>query len=730
MGEKTEKILIQAGFVTPEDFLFHLPRSYQDRTKIVPIRNLFNYSADFNSGVTHAAMPIPMSMPMAVQVEGVILNARVILGRRRMLICEISDEAAVLTLRFFHFHPAQLKAMQKNKKLRAFGVPKLTRTGLEMIHPEYKIFDSEDLYNSPNLSNSSDLNFVPVYTLPAGIHMNKYRSWIREILNEYKNTDENYKSCEFITECVPKEILKKWDLEDLSLLSALEFIHFPTPDTEIKTLTARNHRAFERLAFEELLAHSLFLLEIKNKKQKEKAPVCVLSKKDQAEFLKHISFLPTAAQARVLKEILEDLAKPSPMLRLLQGDVGSGKTWVAALAACAVVRSGYQVAIMAPTEILASQHLKTFSHWFTSAGFGEVGYLSGDLSEKAKREIKQKISEGLIQCIVGTQALFQTDVNFFNLGLIIVDEQHRFGVLQRKALLDKGAQSKPHQLIMTATPIPRTLAMTVYADLDVSILDELPPGRTPIQTALVELKRKAEVILKLKKYLAEGHQAYWVCTLIEEDKSQEEEDINININININKAERAAAEVLYEQLKIALPEFKLGLVHGRMKPNDKQAVMTEFRKGEIKLLIATTVIEVGVDVPNASVMIIENAEYLGLSQLHQLRGRVGRGAKASFCILLYQAPLSDMGRARLEAMRSTSDGFVLAEKDLELRGPGEFIGTRQAGDMNFQFVDFVRDKKKLNKVHEAAKIMTQSYGPEIKMLINRWLRNQEGLTEV
>jgi len=710
IGEKTLENLKNMGIENLKDFLFYLPKGYQDRTKITLINNL--------------------TQDQACLVDGIILDSRIIMARRRMLICEIEDDSgALLTLRFFHFNQAQKNQFIKNKKIRVFGTPKRFQYHFEMIHPEYKVYDLADRADTqvrPYMGETGpwrgepcvrpsrerglplETQLTPIYSLPDGVFQNKFRSWIKKSFELIKPED--------LEELLPEELKKSWSFP--SLYDALRFIHEPSVGTDFEKIIKGDHPMIHRLIVEELLAHSLFLLNTKSKIKKEKSPICQLDLKLKNSFLSNILFKPTGAQERVLLEILEDLKQPSPMLRLLQGDVGSGKTWVAALSALCVISSGYQVALMAPTEILAKQHFKNLSVWFGFLNIKTVLLISKQTG-KLRSEVYAQVKTGEAKLIIGTQALFQEGLDFSNLGLVIVDEQHRFGVLQRKALLEKGTNNlKPHQLIMTATPIPRTLAMTVYADLDVSILDELPPGRIPIKTILINSQKRAEIIERVFKYIEQGHQVYWVCTLIDESEVLESE----------------AAVLIFELLKQEIEKLSLkiriNLIHGKLKPAEKNQIMEEFSSGEINILVATTVIEVGVDVPNASVMVIENSERLGLSQLHQLRGRVGRGSTASYCVLLYQTPLSQTARARLEAMRETTDGFILAEKDLELRGPGEFLGTKQTGEMSFRFADLARDRAWLPKIHQGAVLLWESYPEQAQKIMDRWLKSSADLAEV
>jgi ATP-dependent DNA helicase RecG len=511
-----------------------------------------------------------------------------------------------------------------------------------------------------------------------------------------------------LREWLPQELLSKMQLTELG--AAVRFLHRPPPDADQDLLLAGKHPAQKRLAFEELLAHQLGLRKLRSQLRKTKAPLLQGSGQLVQALLQQLPFQLTSAQQRVTQEISNDINQPHPMMRLIQGDVGSGKTVVAALAALQAVEAGYQVAIMAPTELLAEQHLLNLQAWLQPMRI-EVAWLTSRHKGKPRQEILSSLADGKAQVIVGTHALFQDDVSYQRLGLVIIDEQHRFGVHQRMALRDKGAggQLVPHQLIMTATPIPRTLAMTAYADLDLSIIDELPPGRKPVTTVVLPNSRRSEVVQRVESACQEGRQAYWVCTLIEESEA-----------LQCQAAEDSAAE-----LEQALPELRVGLVHGRLKAADKESIMAKFKQGKLDLLVATTVIEVGVDVPNASLMVIENPERLGLAQLHQLRGRIGRGSAESHCVLMYHSPISENARERLAIMRETNDGFVIAQKDLELRGPGEVLGTRQTGEMQFRIADVMRDQPLLPQVQQAAELILQNYPESVEPLMQRWIADRE-----
>lgn len=660
--------LAKIGLNTIQDLLLHLPLRYEDRTHLHLISAL-----------------LPGSL---ATVEGEILRCDINFGRRRMLTCQISDGTGLLTLRFFNFNAAMKNSLAVGRRVTVYGEVKRGGHGAEIIHPEYR-FQGEK--NDVVLQEA----LTPIYSTTEGLRQATLRKLTDQAL-------ELLKTCA-ITELLPAQLNRGL----MSLPQALHTLHRPPPDMQLADLERGLHPAQRRLIMEELLAHNLSMLAVRASAQRYKALPLPADDRLKTRFLARLPFSPTGAQKRVLVEIEADMQKEFPMMRLVQGDVGSGKTLVAALAALRAIVHGKQVALMAPTELLAEQHANNFRQWFEPLGI-EVGWLAGKQKGKARLAQQAAISSGQVAMVVGTHAIFQDQVQFNDLALVIIDEQHRFGVHQRLALWEKGKGQgfHAHQLIMTATPIPRTLAMTAYADLDTSVIDELPPGRTPVTTVAIPDTRRAEIIQRVKKAcLEEGRQAYWVCTLIEES----------------DLLEAQAAEATWEELKIALPELKVALVHGRMKSQDKQAVMQAFKQGEQQLLIATTVIEVGVDVPNASLMIIENPERLGLAQLHQLRGRVGRGAVASHCVLLYKTPLSKAAQKRLQVLRDSNDGFVIAQKDLEIRGPGELLGTRQTGSVAFKVADLLRDQAMIPEVQRIARHIHQHYPESASALVERWM---------
>ncbi|MFC0337492.1 ATP-dependent DNA helicase RecG [Kushneria avicenniae] len=672
MRERLERLGLQAA----EDLLFHLPLRYQDRTRVTPIAGL-------RAG--HEAV-----------VEGEVTAADVIQGRRRSLLVRLRDGSGILSLRFFHFSQAQTTQFARGTRLRLFGEARSGSTGLEMYHPEYRLLKDDT-------GKEVEETLTPVYPTTEGLAQPRLRALIRQA---FEHLDQGSLALE---ELIPESLRSRFRLP--ALRESLDYLHFPPPDAPLETLAEGHHPAQRRLALEELLAHQLSLYRIRLRIQEDAAPALPASGGLATRFLTQLPFSLTGAQRRVLSEISADITQTIPMLRLVQGDVGSGKTVVAAMAMLQAVSGGYQAALMAPTELLAEQHYKSLKRWFEPLGI-EVAWLSGKLKGKARLDAKTRISEGHARVVAGTHALFQEDVHFHRLGLAVIDEQHRFGVHQRLALRQKGEVSgtTPHQLIMTATPIPRTLAMSAYADLDVSVIDELPPGRTPVKTIAVSDERRGEVTERIRNACLEGRQVYWVCTLIEESEA----------------LTCQAAEVTRDTLTEALPEFQVGLVHGRMKAQEKAEVMNAFRDGEVDLLVATTVIEVGVDVPNASLMIIENPERLGLAQLHQLRGRVGRGTVESFCVLLYHPPLSDTSRERLAVLRDSSDGFRIAERDLELRGPGEVLGTRQTGLVGMKIADLTRDRDLLDPVRGLTRAMLDQTPESVDPLIRRWLGEAAG----
>lgn len=671
VGPKVAEKLLKLQIETVQDVLFHLPLRYQDRTRVTSIGAL--------QGGVEAV------------VEAEVVVADIAFRRRRSLIVKLSDGTGTLTVRFFHFNKTQQQSLKPGAKLRCFGEARMNGVNIEMIHPEYQqIHAAADL----------DEELTAIYPTTEGVHQQTLR----------KITDQALvllSSNRVLQEWLPSSLMQGYRFPDLK--TALSTVHRPPPTDEIAALMDGMHPAHRRLCFEELIAHRLGLLAMRSRTRRLTAPLMNPSRKILHAFMASLAFTPTAAQTRVIDEILADLATDSPMLRLLQGDVGAGKTIVAAAAAAQAVEAGFQVAIMAPTEILAEQHLLNFTAWFEPLDVA-VGWLSGKMTAKQRRESIAATASGQHRIVVGTHALFQDDVTFENLGLTIIDEQHRFGVHQRLALRHKGETRGlvPHQLTMTATPIPRTLAMTAYADLDCSVIDELPPGRKPVKTVAVTSTRRAEVIAGVLKAVKEGRQVYWVCTLIEESEV----------------LQCQAAEDTEIVLREALPEYRVGLVHGRMKSREKEDIMQRFKSRELDLLVATTVIEVGVDVPNASLMIIENAERLGLSQLHQLRGRVGRGSEQSNCILIYKSPLTDNAKERISIMRETNDGFLIAEKDLEIRGAGEVLGTRQTGLAGFRIADLSRDQDLLDDVASATNIIIQDHQEAIAPLIKRWVGDE------
>ena len=667
--------LAKLGLTTVQDLLLHLPLRYEDRTQLYAINDL-----------------LPN---IYATVEGEVLQSDISFGRRRMLTCQISDGTGILTLRFFNFNAGMKNSLAPGRRVTAYGEIKRGQRGAEIIHPEYRVQGDNSVVELQE-------TLTPVYSTTEGIRQATLRNLTDQAL---KLLD----TCP-VAELLPQELSQGM----ISLPEALRMLHRPPPDMALVDLENGRHPAQRRLIMEELLAHNLSMLAVRAGAQRYRALAMPARHALSDRLLAALPFKPTNAQARVVQEIEQDLAQSYPMMRLVQGDVGSGKTLVAALTALNVIAWGKQVALMAPTELLAEQHANNFRQWFAPLGI-EVGWLAGKQKGKARLAQQDAIASGQVSMIVGTHAIFQEQVQFNGLALVIIDEQHRFGVHQRLALWEKGQEQgfHPHQLIMTATPIPRTLAMTAYADLETSTIDELPPGRTPVTTVAIPDTRRADIITRVQNACSgEGRQAYWVCTLIEESE----------------QLEAQAAEATWEELKLALPELHVGLVHGRMKPTEKQAVMQAFKQGEIDLLVATTVIEVGVDVPNASLMIIENPERLGLAQLHQLRGRVGRGSVASHCVLLYKAPLSKTAQKRLQVLRDSNDGFVIAQCDLEIRGPGELLGTRQTGNAEFKVADLVRDGAMIPEVQRVARHIHQHYPEQAQALIERWMPETERYT--
>lgn len=690
VGPALAEKLGRLGLATVQDLLFLLPRQYEDRTRITPFGSLI-------PGMTTLA-------------EGEVKLADIVNGRRRSLLVRLRDNTGGLTLRFYHFRQSQKDSYSPGLRLRVFGEVRLGALGPEMIHPEVERIDdtlhADDHSSLTQHLDSADLAstyLTPIYPLVEGLSQRRLRELIARALPLLDIPDA-------LIERLPSTHSGGWNVA-----RALRCIHAPSATENRQQLTNGEHPAQQYLAFEELLAHQISLLHRRQGQRQLPAPVLPPEVQLSANFRARLPFQLTPAQVRVLGEIGTDLASTTPMLRLVQGDVGAGKTVVAALAACPALAAGWQVVIMAPTEILAEQHRVRFSAWFTPLGI-TVGWLAGKLIGKARERQLEALANGSCQLLVGTHAVFQDHVAFHRLGLVVIDEQHRFGVEQRLALARKGQDSgwQAHQLIMTATPIPRTLAMSAYGDLDNSIIDSLPPGRQPIQTIVLPASRRDDLIARIRHQVSSGQQVYWVCTLIETSE----------------QIQAQAAQDTWQTLSEALPELAIGLVHGQLKGPEKAAVMTEFAAGRLSVLVATTVIEVGVDVPNASLMVIENPERLGLSQLHQLRGRVGRGEHASFCVLLYQSPLSHLGRQRLQILRDSQDGFVIAQRDLELRGPGEVLGTRQTGDVNFRIADLIRDQHLLPVARELAYELLAGTPGQTDYLLERWLGRREHYAQV
>ncbi len=678
VGEKLAAILAKCQIHSVSDLLFHLPYRYQDRTRITPICDLRDHD-------------------YAV-IEGTVIESQVTNGAKKQLLVTIADKSELIQIRYFHFYPKLKASLAVGKSIRAFGEVRLRGNMPMMAHPELQCIS--DKFIEP-----INETLTPIYSSTKGLSQQKLRK-----LTELALALLNRESADF--ELLPPSLLSK--LNYPSLVNSLEFLHHPPPDAPVPLILDNQHPCQLRLAFEELLSHRLSFLELRQKLKQKKSFALTKKAKLKKALLDHLPFKPTNAQARVVEEIEKDLQLTSPMYRLVQGDVGSGKTLVAALASLFVIENQKQVALMAPTELLAEQHLANFQKWFDLLGLKLVLLLGKQTKKERKLALSQLLS-GEAQMAIGTHALFQDDVAFHSLGLVIIDEQHRFGVKQRLKLQEKGQLEDhwPHQLIMTATPIPRTLAMTQYASLDMSVIDELPPGRTPIQTVVLDNVKRPQVIERLRHAFHDKKQAYWVCTLIEESET-----------LQCQTAEETQALLLEE-----LAPYKVGLVHGRMKGKEKTAMMQAFLHHELDLLVATTVIEVGVDVPNASLMIIENAERLGLSQLHQLRGRVGRGSEKSHCVLLYQSPLSQVAKKRLKIMRETNDGFVIANEDFKLRGSGEIIGTKQSGSVPMRIAELHNHQTVLNKVNDASDYLHQHHAELIQPLIKRWLGDKQKYSE-
>jgi len=669
VGAKVAERLEKLGIKQVQDLLFHLPLRYQDRTRLQPLGSL--------------------KLHQEVLVEGTVSRAQIKFGRRRSLVCHIEDATGSIVLRFFHFSNTQLQQLAQGTQIRCFGEVRNGPSSPEMVHPEYKVIKSEG-------SVPVDAELTPVYPTTEGLHQLSFRKLITQALS-------------FLDKDSLPELLSKsarlHPVADYSLVEALHYVHRPSPDVDVQQLLDRKHPTQRRLAYEELLAQQVSMRQLKAKAQVHQAVTIVGDISQREALLKSLPFALTGAQQRVIIEILSDISQSFPMQRLVQGDVGSGKTVVAALAVIEAISAGYQAVMMAPTELLAEQHLQTFKIWLEPLGIN-VGWCAGKQTKAERKQVLAALRAGEIQVAVGTHALFQDEVVFNKLGLVIIDEQHRFGVHQRLALRDKGSDLGlfPHQLVMTATPIPRTLAMTAYADLNVSVIDELPPGRSPVKTVVIPDTRRDDIVDRVHQACRDKRQVYWVCTLIEESEH----------------LQCQAAEDATEFLQEALPDITVALVHGRMKSSEKEAVMSAFKQGDIDLLVATTVIEVGVDVPNASLMVIENAERLGLAQLHQLRGRVGRGTVQSHCVLMYRSPLSKNAQARLSCLKDTNDGFMIAQRDLELRGPGELLGTRQTGLPEFRVANLLEDQDLLDIMPTAADCFMQDSPDKVEDLVNRW----------
>jgi len=676
VGEALTEKFTKLDIYCVGDLLLHFPYRYEDHTRLTPMSDL----RDGQNAV----------------VQGNIVSVHYIGRQKKRCHITLADSTGYCELVFFHTFKTQNAIWKNGTILRCFGQAKLNTKGFQIVHPEWeRIADSQ--------VNAMPTHLTPIYPTVAGFAQKTLRKVIFQALAWYQ-------ACAISTEDILTEKLATFAI-NLSCKEALLLIHQPAPDEDQHLLTQRTHRAYRRLIAEELLTHYISMQKIKEKTLAKSAPALPLDEKALQDFLKRLPFELTTAQQSAWQAIREDLAKGKPMLRLVQGDVGCGKTVVAALAALTAVTQGRQVAVMVPTEILAEQHFVQFQAWFAPLNV-QCALLTGKLKAKERRSIEENIALGLSQIVIGTHALFQERVNYASLGLIIIDEQHRFGVHQRLALREKGnveETSGVHQLIMTATPIPRTLAMSQYAHLDISTISSLPPGRQPIKTIAISQSRRDEVIERIKSVCAKGQQVYWVCTLIAESEH----------------LQCQTAENTYELLSEQLSDFQVGLVHGRLSAEEKDQIMQAFYRAEIQILVATTVIEVGVNVPNATLMIIENPERLGLAQLHQLRGRVGRGQEMSFCVLLYQPPLSEMAQSRLGILRESQDGFVIAEADLELRGPGEILGTKQTGEIGFRVADLNRDQDLIHKISEWENTFSDLPEYFIDELIKRWLTSRE-----
>ncbi len=671
VGPKVAERLQRIQIYNVQDLLFHLPIRYQDRTRIRPVGAL-------RTGEECV-------------VIGSIVHSEVVFRKRRMLLVGVEDGTGRVLLRFFYFNKSQRNNLSNGAKIRCFGEIRRGLKGPEMVHPEYEILHDDEPAKVED-------HLTPIYSTTEGLHQLSLRRLTSQALQWASQNDEP------ALDLLPNP--PRIDGQNVSIIDALKFVHRPPPEADTEALSSGKHPMQRRLAFEELLAQQLSLSKLRLQMQKQDAIAIKTKGGLYKGLLNSLEFELTGAQKRVIKTVFSDLSNDYPMLRLVQGDVGSGKTLVAIAGCLQAIEAGYQAVMMAPTEILAEQHLRNFSKWLEPLGV-RIAWLSGKLTASKAHEMKALIASGTANAIIGTHALFQQGVEFKNLAFLVIDEQHRFGVHQRLALREKGIQNgmHPHQLIMTATPIPRTLAMTAYADLDYSVIDELPPGRKPISTIAIPMERRQEVVDRVANACRNGQQAYWVCTLVEESEV----------------LQCQAAEDVYRVLSKMLLGVKVGLVHGRMKGKEKDAVMQNFTAKKIDLLIATTVIEVGVDVPNASLMVIENAERLGLAQLHQLRGRVGRGTEESSCVLVFDPPLTENAKTRIDTMRNTNDGFKIAQVDLEIRGPGEVLGTRQTGMLQLRIANIMRDQDLIPLVQECAKQLLKDYPKNVDAVIQRWL---------
>ena len=676
VGPSTLEKLGKLGLNSVYDLLFHMPLRYEDKTRITEMAEL---------------QPL-----QTAQIQGEVVKAYIIQGRKPILVCEISDGLGLVSLKFFNFFYSQRIKMKPGSLIRAYGEVRAGSRGLDMLHPEYQ--------HLKNASEPLAKYLTPVYPKSDGLSQKLLRKLIAQVLERLSTGQVD------VTDHVPVSHLQAHQLPALS--EAIQAIHQPESGTSTELMLNWSHPAQHRMMLEEILVHLLNLKKLKADIQSAGATVLKVSQQQAQEFTERLSFTLTGAQDRVVAEIYHDLQLNKPMQRLLQGDVGSGKTVVAAAAIMAALNHGHQAALMAPTEILAEQHLKTLTEFFPEK---KLVFLSGSLNTADRRTALEQIATDA-NVIIGTHALFQEQVQYRSLALVVIDEQHRFGVQQRLALKQKGEASTniPHTLIMTATPIPRTLAQTVYANLDVSVIDELPPNRKQINTLLLSNEKMVQLAERIKKACAGGEQAYWVCTLIEESE----------------KLHAIAATERMQELMDWFPELNIGLVHGRLKSEEKHQVMQAFVENRIQLLVATTVIEVGVDVPNASLMVIDNAERLGLSQLHQLRGRVGRGNRQSHCVLMYQQPLSETAKIRLQTMRETNDGFAIARQDLKLRGPGEILGSRQTGAMAFRLINIERDHALINQAKGLAQELLETHPDACEQMVERWNQQQQDLAKI